>query len=139
MSSQKSKSKSNFSKYTEDSKKQILKMEGKINQYIKIIEEMKNKNEIEIIVTNNENKDYHIKMKLNKEEGIDKIMENLSGQYPELKNYINIKKLKVNDNVININESLDSVGQEKCKSSSDNDRENNTCLNTNELLPRNIP
>ena len=101
MSSQKSKSKSNFSKYSEDSKKQILKMKDEISQYKKTIEEMKykykdyenenNKNEIEIIFTNNENKDYPIKIKVNKEEDIDKIIEYLKDKHPELKEHKDIK------------------------------------------------
>ena len=117
MSSQKSKSKSNFSKYSEDSKKQILKMKDEISQYKKEIEEMKykykdyenenNKNEIEIIFTNNENKDYPIKIKVNKEEDIDKIIEYLKDKHPELKEHKDIKKIKVNGNDINFEESLD--------------------------------
>jgi len=117
LSSQKSKSKSNFSNYSEDSKKQILKMKDEINQYKKKIEELEyknknyeneyNKNEIEIIFTNNENKDYPIKMNVNKEEDINKIIEYLLDKHPELKKHKDIKKIKVNGNDINFEESLD--------------------------------
>ena len=66
-----------------------------------------NKNEIEIIFNNNENKDYPIKMNVNKEEDINKIIEYLLDKHPELKKHKDIKKIKVNGNDINFEESLD--------------------------------
>ena len=103
--SEKSKSDSNFSRYTKNSQKQILKMKDEIKQYKETIEKMKkncyengkNTNEIEITFTNNKNEDYQFKIKANEEEGIDTIFDKFLSQYPELKNHKDvIKKIKVN-------------------------------------------
>lgn len=105
LTSQKSKSNSNFSKYTEKSKKQILKMKDEIKEYQKIISEMQkkykdgeNNKEITINYITNENKEFTLIINKNKEQSAEKL-STFFYQNPEL-NLNNIKIIKVNDKEI---------------------------------------
>ena len=78
----------------------------KLNKIISDLKNEKNKNEIEIIFSD-DNKDYPLKIKLNKEESIDKVIEYISKNHQELIKDKYIKKIKTNDKEIDIGETID--------------------------------
>ena len=104
ITSEKSKSISNYSKYTEDSKKQILKMKEYIKTLKKKISDYENEKDKNEIIFSNDNQNYSIKIKKNQEESIDKIIDQVLKDNPELKQLKYIIKTKVDDKEINPDE-----------------------------------